>query len=441
MLILLSKVTTPVIGWISQLLGWLMNGIYIVLGNLGTEKIGWSIIIYTLIVYMVMLPIQIRTQKQSKMQAYMQPEITKVQRKYQGRRDQESMTRMNEEMQNVYAKYGFSPYGTCLPLAFQMVLLIGVYQVIYHIPGYVTKIGSMFSGLADKILAAPGGASAMAQFISDNRINVRGIGDTLSQANVIDALYLLKPSQWAMLPQVNALSSLSSEMTKLQNDLQGVNYFMGMNISMSPWDIIKDSFTTHSWGFLFLAILVPVLAWLTQWVGVKLQPQQPTDDNNQMMNTMKSMNLIMPIFSAMICATLSFGVGIYWIAGAVLRAVQMIFINRSMMKVDMEEMIKKNLEKAAKKKSKKKKVNANTIDEKQAVDRSRVNAQAYANRKGIRTNYNNSASKNSKDSQEIWNYQSDDPTSMFSKANMVSRYNDTHKTTQTRSGKGKKGKK
>ena len=438
MLILLSKVTTPVIGWISQLLGWLMNGIYYVLGNLGTEKIGWSIFVYTLIVYMIMLPIQIRTQKQSKMQAFMQPEISKVQKKYQGRRDQESMTRMNEEMQNVYAKYGFSPYGTCLPLAFQMILLIGVYQVIYHIPGYISKIGGMFTGLADKILALPNGASAMAQFISDNKVAVRGIGDVLTQENVIDALYLLKPSQWASLPNVSALSSLSSEINQLSNDLKGVNYFMGLNISMSPWDIIKDSFTTHSWGFLLLGILVPVLAWLTQWVGVKLQPQQPTDSNDQMNSTMKSMNLIMPIFSAFICATLSFGVGIYWITGAVLRAVQMVFINRSMMKVDMDEMIKKNLEKAAKKKAKKKKKNANTVNEKEAVDRSRVNAQAYASRKGIRSNYNNSAS--AKGDSQTSTYENVDPNSMFAKANMVSRYNDSHKTTTNKSG-GKRKKK
>ena len=49
MLITLSKVTTPVISWISQLLGWLMNGIYEALYAIGTEKIGFSIIIYTLI--------------------------------------------------------------------------------------------------------------------------------------------------------------------------------------------------------------------------------------------------------------------------------------------------------------------------------------------------------------------------------------------------------
>ncbi|MBR3245029.1 MAG: membrane protein insertase YidC [Lachnospiraceae bacterium] len=437
MLILLSKVTTPVISWISQLLGWLMNGIYILLNNLGTERIGYSIIVYTLIVYMIMLPIQIRTQKQSKMQAYMQPEISKIQMKYRGRRDQESMTRMNDEMQTVYAKYGFSPYGTCLPLAFQMILLIGVYQVIYHIPGYIARIGNLFSPLAEKIMALPGGAEAMQTFISDNKIRV-AIRETITQTNVIDALYLLKPSQWAALPQVSAFSSLSGEISQLSDRVKDVNYFMGMNISMSPWDIIKDSFSSHAWGFLLIGIAIPVVAWLTQWIGIKLQPQQPSNNaQDQMANTMRSMNLIMPIFSAFICATLSLGVAIYWIVGAVFRAIQMIIINRSMMKVDMEEMIKKNLEKAAKKKKKK----PNAVNQKEAVEQSRVSQQAYTNSKKIR-NYNNSASakkstKKGETGNEIWNYQSDDPNSMFSKANMVSKYNNTHGNT---SGKKRKGK-
>ena len=437
MLILLSKVTTPVISWISQLLGWLMNGIYIMLSNLGTERIGYSIIVYTLIVYMIMLPIQIRTQKQSKMQAYMQPEISKIQMKYRGRRDQESMTRMNEEMQTVYAKYGFSPYGTCLPLAFQMILLIGVYQVIYHIPGYIARIGNLFSGLADKILAIPGGAEAMQTFIADNKIRVT-IREAITQNNVIDALYLLKPSQWTELPQISTFSSLSGDITQLSERVKDVNYFWGMNISMSPWDIIKDSFSSHAWGFLLIGIAIPVVAWFTQWIGIKLQPQQPSNNaQDQMANTMRSMNLIMPIFSAFICATLSLGVAIYWIVGAVFRAIQMIIINRRMMKVDMEEMIKQNLEKAAKKKKKK----PNAVNQKEAVEQSRVSQQAYTNSKKIR-NYNNSASakkstKKGETGNEIWNYQSDDPNSMFSKANMVSKYNNTHGST---SGKKRKSK-
>ena len=435
LLILLSKVTTPVISWISQLLGWLMNGIYIWLNNMGTEKIGYSIIIYTLIVYLIMLPIQIRTQKQSKMQAYMQPEISKVQMKYRGRRDQESLTRMNAETQAIYAKYGFSPYGTCAPLAFQMVLLIGVYQVIYHIPGYISRIGNLFTGLADKIMAVPGGAEAMQNFITDNKIRVT-IREAITQTNIIDALYLLKPSQWAELPNVSAFSSLTSDISQLSERVKDVNYFMGMNISMSPWDIIKESFTSHAWGFLLIGIAIPVVAWLTQWIGIKLMPQQPSNNSqDQMANTMKSMNLFMPIFSAFICATLSLGVAIYWIVGAVIRAIQMIFINRMMMKEDIEELIKKNLEKAAKKKKKK----PNAVSQKDAVEQSRVSQQAYVNSKKIR-NYNNSAAaknsgKKGDSGNDIWNYQTDNPDSMFSKANMVSKYNNTHGNT---SGKKRK---
>ena len=149
------------------------------------------------------------------------------------------------------------------------------------------------------------------------------------------------------------MSDFSGELTQLSSDLHNVNYFMGMNISMSPWDIIKESFSTGAWGFLLLAIAIPVLAWFTQWLGIKLTPQQPQQNaQDPTSRSMQSMNLIMPIFSAFICATLSVGVGIYWITGAIFRAVQMVFINRSMMKWDMDELIKKNLEKAAKKTAK-----------------------------------------------------------------------------------------
>ena len=417
MLITLSKVTTPVINWISQLLGWLMNGIYEVLYAMGTEKIGFSIIIYTLIVYLILLPIQIRTQKQSKMMSFIQPEMNIVQKRYRGRRDQDSMMKMNAEMQEIYAKYGFSPYGSCLPLGIQMVLLIGVYQVIYHIPGYVSKIGNMFTGVAEKIFGSSGAVAYLTQYIADNQVRVT-TGDTLTSTNIVDILYLLKPSQWTDLINAGAMSDFSTELSQLSENLHNVNYFMGMNISMSPWDIIKESFSTGAWGFLLLAIAIPVLAWFTQWLGIKLTPQQPnTNAQDATSRSMQSMNLIMPIFSAFICATLSVGVGIYWITGAVFRAVQMVFINRSMMKWDMDELIQKNLEKAKKKKAKKK---ANSKDPKEAIDKSRVNQQAFASRKSIRKDYINDGSSDAY-------YESSDPNSMFNKVNMVAKYNDAHK--------------
>ena len=132
--ILLSKSTMPIIGWIAQLLGWIMNGIYIVLDAIGIPNIGLAIIFYTIIVYMLMTPLQVKQQKMSKMMSVVQPEMQKVQKKYQGKRDQASQMKMQEETMAIYQKYGVSPTGSCLPLLIQMPLLFALYQVIYHIP-------------------------------------------------------------------------------------------------------------------------------------------------------------------------------------------------------------------------------------------------------------------------------------------------------------------
>ena len=112
-----------------------MNGIYIVLDAIGIPNIGLAIIFYTIIVYMLMTPLQVKQQKMSKMMSVVQPEMQKVQKKYQGKRDQASQMKMQEETMAIYQKYGVSPTGSCLPLLIQMPLLFALYQVIYHIPG------------------------------------------------------------------------------------------------------------------------------------------------------------------------------------------------------------------------------------------------------------------------------------------------------------------
>ena len=94
---LATKISTPIIGQVSSLMGWIMNGIYMVLNNLfGIQNLALCIIIFSIIIYLLMTPLQIKQQKFSKLIAIMQPEIQAVQKKYHGKRDQESMQRMNE---------------------------------------------------------------------------------------------------------------------------------------------------------------------------------------------------------------------------------------------------------------------------------------------------------------------------------------------------------
>ena len=142
--ILLSVSTTPVIGWIAQLLGWIMNAIYWVLDAIHIPNVGLAIIFYTIITYLLLTPLQIKQQKMSKMMSIIQPEIQKIQKKYQGKRDQATQMKIQEETMGLYQKYGISPTGSCLPLLIQLPILFGLYQVIYHIPGYM--IDNQISG-------------------------------------------------------------------------------------------------------------------------------------------------------------------------------------------------------------------------------------------------------------------------------------------------------
>jgi len=88
---LLSAANWPIVGQICWLLGKVMNFIYTILDNLLTTDnglVGLSIIIYTILVYMCMLPMTINQQKSSKMMAVINPEVQAIQKKYRNKKDQ-----------------------------------------------------------------------------------------------------------------------------------------------------------------------------------------------------------------------------------------------------------------------------------------------------------------------------------------------------------------
>ena len=133
----------PIVGQICWLLGKVMNFIYTLLkGMLGTDAgiVGLSIVVYTIVVYTLMMPLTIKQQRASKMTSVMNPELQAIQKKYKNKRDQVSMLKQQEEMQQVYDKYGTSMTGGCLPLLIQMPFLFALYPVIYDIQTYVPAI-------------------------------------------------------------------------------------------------------------------------------------------------------------------------------------------------------------------------------------------------------------------------------------------------------------
>ena len=155
----LTKSNGMIIGPIASLLGMCMNGIFYVLNQIGIPNIGLSITIMTILIYMAMLPLTIKQQKFSKLQRKMQPELNKINKKYENRKDPESMQRQQDEIKEVYGKYGVSATGSCVQLIIQMPILLALYRVFYNIPAYVPMVKQAFFPLVDKLIEADASGS------------------------------------------------------------------------------------------------------------------------------------------------------------------------------------------------------------------------------------------------------------------------------------------
>ena len=368
--ILLTAYPGSILGPIAKLLGMLMDWIYSGISDITggrVESVVLSIVIITIIIYMCLLPLTIKQQKFSKLSQKMQPEMQAIQAKYKDKKDQASMMAMQEETQLLYQKYGISPMGSCVQMLIQMPILFALYRVFYNIPAYLSGVKGSFTGLVDSIQQTSGYQDTLVSLMEKyNVVTSSGLnasnaaskladasGDTLNNY-IIDILYKLPSKGWDALMDGKFFDGIQSVVEKTHDALLHFNYFLGLNISDTPWYIIKSNFTDKpdKWLlFVILALLIPVLSYLTQMLNIKLMPQA-TNGNDQMANQMKMMNLMMPLMSLFICFTVPVGLGIYWICSALVRGIQQFFVNRHIENLDLEAVMAKNEEKAKKKREK-----------------------------------------------------------------------------------------
>lgn len=368
--ILLTAYPGSILGPIAKLLGMLMDWIYSGISNITggrVESVVLSIVIITIIIYMCLLPLTIKQQKFSKLSQKMQPEMQAIQAKYKNKKDQTSMMAMQEETQLLYQKYGISPMGSCVQMLIQMPILFALYRVFYNIPAYLSGVKGSFTGLVDSIQQTSGYQDTLVSLmekynvVTSSGLNASNAASKLADASgdalsnyIIDILYKLPSKGWDALMDGKFFDGIQSAVEKTHDALLHFNYFLGLNISDTPWYIIKSNFTDKpdKWLlFVILALLIPVLSYLTQMINIKLMPQA-TNGNDQMASQMKMMNLMMPLMSLFFCFTVPVGLGIYWICSALVRGIQQFFVNRHIENLDLEAVMAKNEEKAKNKRKK-----------------------------------------------------------------------------------------
>ena len=337
MILLRVPILGDIIDFIALLMGYIMQALFFITGGF---NIGLCIILFTIIVRLIMMPMTIKQQRFSKLSAMMQPELAAIQNKYKGKNDTASMQKMQLETKAVYEKYGTSPTGGCLQMFIQLPIFYGIFAVVRDIPYYVPRVKALF----EPVISAITGVTNYNQVLIDSGLTTAAY-DT--EDALLRFLNAFSSEQWETLK--NAFTSygngISDTIAQQSEKILHVNNFFGINLATAP-------------GFkLSLALLIPLLAGLTQWLSVKLMqsknPVNNDDENNTAAQSMKMMNTMMPVISAVFCVSMPSGLGLYWIMGSVVQCIQQIFINKYMDKVDVEKLIAKNMDKVNKKRAKK----------------------------------------------------------------------------------------
>lgn len=187
---LLSCADMPIIKQVADLLGIIMSGIYFLFDKIGIANIGLCIIVFTIFVRLLLIPMSIKQQKTMKLNSLITPEIQAIQKKYRGKRDNESMMAMNAETRAVYEKYGTSPSGGCLPMLIQLPIILALYGVISTIPSHVGAVGDMYDEAAGYIFDSMDEYSELKtlnQIMVDN--GIEGFEEQKAFASIINGYY------------------------------------------------------------------------------------------------------------------------------------------------------------------------------------------------------------------------------------------------------------
>ncbi len=416
-------------GPIGDILGWIMDLLFRFTSMFGIVNIGLCIILFTLVTKLLMIPLTIKQQKSSKLMAVMQPELTAIQKKYKGKEgDQKAMMMMQTETKAVYEKYGTSMTGGCLPMLIQLPIIFALYRVIYNIPAYVHSV----RGYYEMVIAnLPAGFQSNQTFMELASSSKMLSGADFTDLNkVIDLLYTFTGKQWDVL--VNAFPQVGQAVTEsgdsVVSAIERMQTFFGLNIAYTPMQVIGNFFS-HVDGTtvfaLIAALAIPLLAGASQWYSSKLMmatTQSPQGDENPGANMMKSMNVMMPLMSVFFCFTFATGIGLYWVAQSVFTIIQQVGINSYLKKVDIDDLVQKNVEKTNKKRAKRglPPTRVGNVDEMMQKMQEKESREENKRMEKI--------AKTKALVEENKNYYNADAKagSLASKANMVAKYNEKH---------------
>ncbi|MCR5376310.1 MAG: YidC/Oxa1 family membrane protein insertase [Lachnospiraceae bacterium] len=355
------------------IMGMILNAIYKLVAAMGIQNIALCIVVFTIVVKMITLPLTIKQQKFAKVSALMTPEIKALQEKYKNidRTDREAMQRYTMEQQAIYQKYGSSPLGGCLPLLIMLPIIFALYRVIYAIPAYVTDVNTLYKNVATDVTAISKEidftedeiTKAVYEFYTAEGVTLRSAKDldrSFTITDMIDVFSVYNTGVWedfrsgknldvrdkngfSLTMNWNMLANSDAFKKAMEKRSDDIDKILKVN-GLGKYSILDAP------GYHFPAILLPILAFLLQYLTGKLNTMNTKKNGKkeeEPMPGMGAMNTILPVMSGVFCIFMPIGVGIYWVVTSAVTIVQQLSINKYLDRYNVEDIVAQNEAKVA----------------------------------------------------------------------------------------------
>lgn len=280
-------------GSVSNLFGYALNFIYEMIQNYGL-----SIILFSVLLKIILLPFSIKQQKTMKKTAELQVKVKEIQEKYKN-----DQMKLNQEIMDLYKKENMSPLSGCLPSIIQIILLLAMFGLVRNPLTYMKKIDT-------------------ATIENYKNEIIQEVGE-----NSISKSY----------PEISIVKYVNEN--KEKSDIAYINMeFLGLDLSSIPQENYND----------LKVFIIPVLYVLTSMISMKISTKTPQkkdkdkeiikeeskevkkeqEELDMAAQMSKSMSWFMPIMAVSISLIAPLGLALYWLVNNILMIFERLVLNK-----------------------------------------------------------------------------------------------------------------
>ena len=294
-------------------LGYVMEWIYNLIPNYG-----WDIIIFTIVIRLLSIPLQLNQQKSMAKMSAFQPMIADIQKKYKDKPEKQQ-----EELLKLQQEYGYKPTAGCMPMLVNFLVMFGVIEVVYRPLQRIFHIG------ADALTAAGEALTTLGISFTTVTRDTNIIAQVIAGESTVTSCFT--PDQ------VSTITEFGQHMD-----------FFGIDLTRVP----QYSLAAENLPLLIFPVLAIVTMFISTHISMKASGQQ-------MQGSMKLTMYMMPLMYLFFCFTVPCAFSLYYVVSNILMTVQSII----MKKIYDPEKVKAEVlaEMAARKKEQKRGVKSTTI--------------------------------------------------------------------------------